>query len=216
MNKNDKKYNIVLQTLFITLLLISCNGKSKLSARASNSPKKEAVQIDSLSILTKAVSSIKDYHIGYWVKGDIDNDKQDDFVLVMSSDKVYDEPFENTHKIKITILKSINFSKFTILASNDTLVDCSTCANVNKISPLQEISIENGIITIKIMYGFAPKSFWSNAFKYEKGAVYLYTVNQEDFYWNKLDENGDMITEYHEEKTRKDFGWVKFEDYQVE
>ena len=210
-----KKYNIVLQTLFITLLLISCNGKSKLSARASNSPKKEAVQIDSLSILTKAVSSIKDYHIGYWVKGDIDNDKQDDFVLVMSSDKVYDEPFENTHKIKITILKSINFSKFTVLASNDTLVDCSTCANGGGGGPLQELTIDKGMITIGITYGIIPKSYWSTVFKYEKGAVYLYTVNQEDFYMEE-DENGDDKITYHEEKNRKDFGWVKFEDYQVE
>ena len=198
-----KKKYILTQILVIAILIYSCNSNSQISKNQVIN----AVKIDTLQVLDKAMASIKDFHVVDWEKGDIDNDQQDDFVVVMLSDSIYNEPLNNSQLVKIALLKSINFSEFTIMAINDKLVDCSNCANAGGAAPLQGLSIDKGFITILISYGLIPRSTWTNVFKFDKGAVYLYSVNQEDYNIN-TDE-----TKYYDETTRKDFGWIKFEDY---
>lgn len=168
--------------------------------------------IDTLKVLYNAVSSIKNYHIIDWKKGDIDNDKQDDFVIVMESDKTRNEPLENTFIRKVVLLKATNFSNFKILATNDGLVECTTCGGAGVGDPFMGISIKNGYFSIEELFGACVKTYIVITFKFMKGDFYLQSIGSEDHYCKGIDGSGDPEVTFSKE-TKNDFGWIKFEDY---
>ena len=236
-SKKDKiiMKKIIYITIFISLL-ISCNNQKGTKQETNNpgviktlneknieSEKEIKPRIDkshtadTLNILSKFLSkSIKNYSIIDWRKGDINNDKIDDFIVVLQSDIPDNEitGIDNTYKRTVVLLVTLkSFPNFKIAAINHNVVECSTCGGAGVGDPYQGgISIEDNYFSIGQLFGACDKTKIFYTFKFENNNWFLYEMRLENQSC-QLDEEGFLKEPTYETYTQKDLGLIKFEDY---
>ncbi len=113
------------------------------------------------------LQSKKCYPIVKEVKGDLDNDGMDEWVLVYDTDDSTD--FGNIREIQI--LKKVN-GQWSELASSRNAILSSDAGGLMG-DPLVEISIEEGILIVEYYGGSAWRWHYSDIYRYQNGQFEL-------------------------------------------
>ncbi|WP_027471518.1 hypothetical protein [Saccharicrinis fermentans] len=180
--------------------------------------KQENLQADTLGVLTNLISkTIKDYSVFYWQNGDINNDKIDDYIVVMQSDISNSEltSLSDTYERKVVLLETIeNFPNVKISAINSNLIDCSTCGGAGVGDPFQGITIKNNYFSFEQLYGACDKSFVVTTFKFDinSGKWYLHSIGSDNYSCRNVESGNVNVS--HTSKRKKDFGLIEFENFE--
>ena len=179
----------------------------------------EIIDKDTIDILTKfSQIAFKNDTLFYWKKGDINNDKIEDFILILQSKEEDMEitGMPDTYSRKLVLLETVKeYPKFEIRASNEFLIGCSTCGGAGVGDPFQDITIKNNYFSIEELYGACDKTFKVITFKYDtnKKDWFLHKIGQDDYSCRNEDNEDGEIKIHHKEETKKDFGIIRFKDY---
>ena len=178
--------------------------------------KKEYASNDTLNILSKFLSkSIKNHSVLHWKKGDINNDKIDDFIVVLQNEYPNKEltGMDNSYQRIVVLLETVkSYPNFKLASLNHNILECSNCGGAGVGDPFVGISIKNNYFSIEQLFGACDKSFIVTTFKYEKNKWLLHKIGQDDYSCNQVNEN-DEIKITHKIKTKKDFGLIEFKNY---
>ena len=178
--------------------------------------KKKSTSKDTLNILSKFLSkSIKNHSILHWKKGDINNDKISDFIVVLQNEYPNKEltGMGNSYSRLVVLVETLKgYPNFKIASINHNILECSNCGGAGVGDPFRGISIKNNYFSIEQLFGACDKSFIVTTFKYENGKWFLYKIGQDDYSCNEVNEN-EEIKVIHKMKTIKDFGLIEFKNY---
>jgi len=164
---------------------------------------------DTLSVLTYFLGrEFENYHIHDWTAGDINKDGKDDFVVVMESDFTTSD--EYTHDRKAVLLKTIDYPKMKISATNNEIVDCSMCSGAGNRDPHRKVVIKNNYFSFESHYGGKYSDYFVITFKYEatKKNWLLHKIGVASHVHSE-EEDGENFRQ----RTKKDFGEITFESY---
>lgn len=207
--------------VLVVLISFSCKEKpSKEEASIVTENKKvidkTANTKDTLAILNSIIKKdFSDYKYYKHFKGNIDNDKLEDIVLVVERPcKEEDNSASEESKCRNTIfLKNEKNLNYSIASKDKNIIDCSDCGGAGAGDSFKEITINNGEIIFKSMYGAATKTNETKIFSY------IDTKNkwqQTKFIseWQNMEDtlSDGSIKQNTKIKTPKDFGEVYFGD----
>lgn len=163
----------------------------------------------------------KDYQILDTVKGNLNNDNYDDYILVLKKNN--EEALSKTDNDKIIkrpllILIGNSENKLVLKSRNDNSVLCISCSGAIHGDSYEGVSIKNGYFSVE-HYTVGGNDKWSKiiTFKYDKSKnnYFLYRDGSEYFGWNP-DEKGEAIIKTGETiLTKKNFGIIPFEKYDI-
>lgn len=212
-----------------TCLLAACSSADTTADTASTSPaattsteQSAAVPAVSSTPATSTATTTAGKPLAEWIpagyttliqeKGDINNDKIADIVLILKDTKEDQEPENESLKRPILLLLGDKSGHYTLARRNDKAVYCATCGGTMG-DPLQGITIKNGYFSIENHGGSGMRWLHVVTFKYDDKDKewYLHRDGHESFH--SADPN--KILE-QSSKTSKDFGKIKFEQYDIE
>jgi hypothetical protein len=163
----------------------------------------------------------KNFEILDTIKGNLNNDSFDDYILVLK--KKNEETTSNygdnkPEKRPLLILTGNSNNKLELKARNDNSVLCIDCSGLIHGDSYVGVKIKNGYFSVE-HYTVGGNDKWSQiiTFKYDKikDKWFLHRDGTEYFGWNP-DENGEAIIKTGEEiLTKKNFGVVLFENYDI-
>jgi hypothetical protein len=154
----------------------------------------------------------KGYVAKDWATGDLNRDEEDDVVLVVEKEKAErspdDGPDLNEDPRPVILLTRSKGGELKLAARNDNLVLCSGCGGVMG-DPFTGISIKNGY--------FSLEHYGGSGWRWTRIITFKYAEQDKNWYLHK--DGGDNYHASDPDKvetkvlTKKDFGTVKFEDY---
>lgn len=163
----------------------------------------------------------KNFEILDTIKGNLNNDSFEDYILVLK--KKNEETTSNyddnkPEKRPLLILTGNSNNKLELKARNDNSVLCIDCSGAIHEDSYVGVKIKNGYFSVE-HYTVGGNNKWSKiiTFKYDKlkNNWFLHRDGMEFFGWNP-DENGEAIIKTGEEiLTKKNFGVVLFENYDI-
>lgn len=166
---------------------------------------------DTLSVLNYVLGKeFFNYHIIDWAVGDINEDKEEDFIVILESglgSKIRGYDFSQTRKT--VVLETDEFPKMKISASNDAIVDCSMCSGSGNRDPHESVIIKDNQIIFTSNYGGSINDNFQITFKYfaEKQNWFLHKI--QTWTYDHREEK-----EYTRIRTQKEFGWISVENYE--
>lgn len=167
---------------------------------------------DTLSIINSAIQiDMKTYKIIDWEIGDINRDGQEDFVVLIDT-TTQESSFDNR---TILLIETISKSplKIKVVAQNSKLIACSDCGGAGVGDPYRGMSIKNGVMTFKQLFGACCKDEETVAFSYDGDLNdWLLSSKEKLSYCCNQEENDEIATVFTTE-TSKDFGIIKFDDF---
>lgn len=173
---------------------------------------------DTLSDLSEFTYKILENDtVMYWKKGDINNDRIDDFIVVLQTteEPTGDEDIFDAYQRKVVLLQTIgSYPNFKLRGINDTIIGCLHCGGAGVGDPFggRGITIKENYFSIEQLYGACTKSFEVTTYKYDtnRDNWFLHKIGSDTYSCNDEPVNGEISVK-HMEKTRKDFGEVPFE-----
>lgn len=145
-------------------------------------------------------------------KGDFNADNKPDKIVV------YERPctesdslgIDNTNCRRVAIYLR-NQSGYALYSYNDNIVECSACGGGGVGDPFQDIKTKNGYFSIESLYGDCDKTLVVITFKYNSTSkeFYLHKTGRIDYNCKE-----EPVKPKEHTETTKDFGIVKFVDYQ--
>jgi len=165
----------------------------------------------------------KNFEILDTIKGNLNNDIYDDFILVLK--KKNEETTSNYSEDKpekrpLLILISNSDNKLELKARNDNAVLCIDCSGAIHGDSFVGVKIKNSFFSVE-HYTVGGNDKWSQTitFKYDKveNNWFLHRDGTEFFGWNPdQSPNAEIIIKTGEEiLTKKNFGVVLFENYDI-
>ncbi|WP_344930957.1 hypothetical protein [Aquimarina addita] len=171
---------------------------------------------DTLNILSDFLSkSIKNHSVIHWKKGDINNDKIDDYIVVLQNEYPNIEltGMDDSYSRIVVLVETLkSYPNFKIASTNNHVLECSNCGGAGVGDPFSGISIKNNFFSIEQLFGACDKSFVVITFKYEKDKWFLHKIGQDNYSCNQANDQGE-IEVINKTKTKKDFGLIEFKDY---
>ena len=171
---------------------------------------------DTITVLKEFITKhFPNYSFFDYQNGNLNNEGGVDIVLVIQRKCGEDQSMsEEPYCRKVVLLANTGFPKFEILSTNDKLIECSDCGGAGVGDPYQGTTINTGYLSFESLYGSCDKTFEVITFKYnsDKKDWFLYKIGTDDY--NCHDIVDSEVKVYHKTKTSKDFGVVKFSDYQ--
>jgi len=171
---------------------------------------------DTLSDLSEFTHKIlKNDTIMYWKTGDINNDRIDDFIVVLESKQgiIEVEGYDDTYTERLVILLETigEYPNFKLRGLNDAIIGCSNCGGAGVGDPFQGVVIKGNYFSIEQLYGACTKSFEVRTYKYDisRDNWFLHKLGSDTYSCNSELVNGEIPVE-HTEETKKDFGEVAF------
>lgn len=180
--------------LFIFLaLVLSCKPK---------------VDKDSAEALLEFIP--KNYSLLDTTRGDLNQDGLTDLIMVLNQTNEADSSDINSDPIKrrMLILINKNNKKYELTKQNDNAVYCYACGGMLG-DPYQNITIKNGSFSIEHFGGSSWRWARTSTFSYQDKDWYL----TEDALVSSHASDPEKIDA--KTRTQKDFGKVKFEDFDI-
>jgi hypothetical protein len=150
-------------------------------------------------------------------QGDFNNDKQIDKIVIYQKecDSLDANGLEGAYCRRIAIYLREK-DKFVLHGFNDNLIDCSRCGGAGVGDAFQDVKITKHYFSVESLYGACDKTFMVTTFKFDKKSreFYLHKIGTEDYNCKEENNLGGAIKIKTEIKTEKDFGKVKFMDYE--
>lgn len=212
--------------IFISLLtfsLISCNSQLE-----KNQTDKKSIELDSLSENktpkieaqeTKLVYKLilkdfipKNYALLDSASGNLNLDEYKDYVLVLNKidEEKTSDVIEHPEKRPLLILIGQKDGSFKRVKENNNSVYCVDCGGIMG-DPFAGLSIQKGSFTISHYAG--------SAWRWTKDITYNYSEKEKDWFLEEIGSSSFHTSdpEKVEEKvlTKKDFGKVKFQNYDI-
>ena len=205
------KRNHKRQTLLVFLTLFLClktSAKNLDTVKTDYTLEKDSVE--NFDELSKFV--LKGYSILQAVSGDLNLDGIDDYLLILKRDgeDTLSDVVEHPEKRPLLILLRDKNHKLQLVRRNDNTVDCVDCGGLLG-DPFLDITIKNGYFSVEHYGGSAWR--WSRiiTYKYSKqdNEWFLHKDGSENFHTSDPEKIESTI------KTKKDFGKVEFEDFDI-
>ncbi len=156
--------------------------------------------------------------------GDVNQDGINDLLLVVrgkGEDTVFyptDEEYKE-HR-SLSILLGQQDGSYIQARRNDNLVMCINCSGVVRSDPFTGLKIKNGFFSVEHGVAEGPQHWETvTTFKYdrEKKEWYLFKIGSVSQFPNDdTAPNADAMKTYTETKTKKDFGLIPFEKYDLD
>lgn len=210
---------INLLLLMIFLVLFTCDRKPKENTKEKIIVDSETYQIlkpkeKRKKKLPKDISKFipDSYAILDAVYGDLNLDKKEDLILVLkkNGEDTLSDVVDNPEKRPLLILLSDMDNKLHLVKRNDNTVYCIDCGGMMG-DPYMGITIKNGY--------FSVEHYGGSAWRWTRIITYKYSKVDKDWLLHKDGSEGFHIGEpdtiWRSVETSKDFGKVKFEDFDI-
>lgn len=180
--------------------------------RFSTKKKLPVNAIDTLSIINSIIRlRFEKYQLIDWEVGDINRDKQDDFVVVIDT-TTQEFSFDNRIVLLIESIKKSPLKLF-VASVNTNLIQCSDCGGAGVGDPYRGITIKNNDISFKQLFGACCKDEETVFFTFDAKLKNWFLLKKEKIsYCCNNEENGEIKTEFVVE-SKHDFGIITFADY---
>ena len=154
---------------------------------------------------------IPGYEIFDTAEGDLNNDGLVDKILVLSFSNNNEEiGVEYAGDYPFLILLGSKEGKLTLAGRNDNLVLCSGCGGMFP-DPYEGTFIGKGLFTVSHYGGSAWRWYTEHTFTYFPGKNNWYLTEAVLGSFHSIDGN-----EQETKKTQGDFGWISFEEFNIE
>ena len=205
--------------------LCSCTNHQKDRNIDSNNENKKSLNSESQSIYKKKninYSFITDEIVQYipdsmtvldTAFGDLNLDNFKDLIIVLKTknEEIREDLMDNPNR-PLLIFVAIANNQFKFLSRNDNIVKCFSCGGTMG-DPYVDIVIKNGYFSVEHYGGSRERWTQITTFKYDKSKndFFLHRDSEEVIDILTSEDNPKTISSTN--KTKKDFGIVKFSDY---
>ena len=189
---------------YIGLKKLDCESKEH-----NNSVNNEinlAQDLDTLVVLESTLqSTFSNFKIIDYSTGDINKNKKNDFVVLIDS---------NGHRT-VCLIETLtkNPLNLKIAKYNNNFIGCSGCGGAGVGDPYRGISINNGTITFKQLFGACCKDEETVIFTYDENLKNWFLLKKEKMSYCCNQEDDNEIKTVITRETKDDFGTVKFSEF---
>lgn len=205
-----KVRNLIIKT-FIAISLFACGQNRNSNDQVENNKEFiESIKKTPVNRISKFIS--EGYSVLDSISGDLNLDTYNDLILILkkNDEEKTSDVIDNPEKRPLLILIGQNNGDYELAAKSNSTVYCFDCGGMMG-DPYQGVTIKNGYFSVEHYGGSAWR--WSR--------IITYKYSKSDNHWFLHRDGGESFHTSEPKKselnmrTKKDFGNVKFEDFDI-
>ncbi len=211
---------LIKTSLLATLLLTSCNQKEKIE----NTDERKAEDTSAIEQLANKMLSDQeidhllaefiptDYSILKKASGDLNLDGIQDYLVVLKKDgeESSSDVVEHPEKRPLLIVLGNESNRFKVARTNENTVYCVDCGGMMG-DPFIGLTIKNGY--------FSVEHYGGSSWRWTRIITYKYSDKEKEWFLHRDGSESfntsDIETITYTTRTTKDFGKVKFQDFDI-